>query len=192
MGMFSVFPSYTVKSYVSETLANRSLSFEEFEKALKSEASRQNLVKRGGKIDLGDGVKISVLGPTEGFLKRTSPGGTISETGEFASLVILVTYGTFSVILTGDSQVSGLVDANPPDIDVLHVPHHGSRFGLDAQIVDQMDPEVAVISVGKNNYGHPTKEVLKILGDKDIKIFRTDQNGEVEIVSDGRGYLMYD
>ncbi|MBI2622514.1 MAG: hypothetical protein HYW64_00230 [Candidatus Levybacteria bacterium] len=52
---------------------------------------------------------------------------------------------------------------------------------------------MAVISVGKNNkYGHPHKEVIEILRDKDIKILRTDLDGEVEIISDGKGWGLVD
>ena len=50
-------------------------------------------------------------------------------------------------------------------------------------------PQLAIISVGKrNSYGHPTPEVLKLLSDQGIKMLRTDQDGTVEVVSDGKSY----
>lgn len=185
MGVFSVFPNYTVKSYVSEMLANRSVNFTELMKSLEKEGTKTGFVKRGNVIDLSDGVKLTVLAPSDSYLLKTSPGGVIGETEDNASLVILLSYGTFLALLSGDSEVSGMYVANPPNVDVLHVPHHGSRYGLDQAIVNQIDPEVAVISVGKNNYGHPTKEVLGILGDHRAKIYRTDEVDEIEIISDG-------
>jgi len=188
MGMFSVFPNYTVKSYASETLANRSIGFKEFEKQLQVHDLKKQRVTKGNTIDLGDGVVLAILGPSESFLTSTSPQGTIGESGEFASVVMLVTYGSFRALLTGDSQVSGLLDANPPDVTLLHVPHHGSAYGLDVQIVEKIDPEIAVISVGENSYGHPSKEILQILGDEDIKVYRTDQLGSLHVSTDGQSY----
>lgn len=188
MGLFSVFPIYTVKSHVSEKLVNRSESYEVLQDLVKNEGLETFHVARGNKITVGDGVVLTVLMPTDEYLLKTSPEGYIGQTEDDASLIILVSYGTFSMLLTGDSEVSGMVGANPPNIDVLHVPHHGSRFGLNAEIVQQIDPEVAVISVGKNNYGHPSHEILEILGNKDIRILRTDQIGDIEVVSDGKQY----
>jgi len=62
---------------------------------------------------------------------------------------------------------------------------------LTAEILDVLNPKIAAISVGKNNkYGHPAPETLKILSEKDIKIIRTDRDGEIEIVSDGLGFII--
>ena len=76
-----------------------------------------------------------------------------------------------------------------PTIELLQVPHHGSKTGLDNDFLDRVRPRLAVVSVGKNNrYGHPSEEILKILRNKDIKKLRTDLNGEIETISDGKGW----
>jgi len=68
----------------------------------------------------------------------------------------------------------------------LQVPHHGSRFGLTADILEVLSPKLAAISVGKNNkYGHPTSFILEMLKSLKIKTLRTDQVGDIEIISDG-------
>ncbi|MBI4089102.1 MAG: DNA internalization-related competence protein ComEC/Rec2, partial [Candidatus Levybacteria bacterium] len=118
--------------------------------------------------------------------------GLIGESGEKASLESLIKYKDFSVLLTGDSQemeleealrLAPLVQSKP---SVLQVPHHGSRTGLNLEILQELSPKLAVISVGKGNkYGHPSEEILKILRDKNIKILRTDENGDIEIMTDG-------
>ena len=65
-------------------------------------------------------------------------------------------------------------------VDVLKVPHHGSKNGLTKTFLDLADPKMAVISVGKNNsYGHPHKQVLDILKAKNINIRRTDVEGDI-------------
>ncbi len=74
-----------------------------------------------------------------------------------------------------------------PSIDILKVPHHGSQTSLDEQFLDKVNPRLAIISVGKNNsYGHPSQETIRILRERDIKILRTDLDGEIEITSDGK------
>lgn len=60
-------------------------------------------------------------------------------------------------------------------------------LGLDSEILERTRPKLAVISVGKNKYGHPSKEVIKILRDLDIKFLRTDENGNIEIIVEKNG-----
>ena len=70
----------------------------------------------------------------------------------------------------------------PRDTTLLEVPHHGSKYGLYPDSLDLAVPTLAVISVGKKNtYGHPSKEALDILKAKKIKVWRTDQQGELTI-----------
>jgi len=67
-------------------------------------------------------------------------------------------------------------------VNILKVSHHGSKNGTSEEILNILKPKMAVISVGaKNNFGHPTKEVLDRLKTRNIEIKRTDQNGEIKI-----------
>lgn len=133
---------------------------------------------------------LTVEAPSQAFLQRSSPKGTIGESGELASLILKLTYKDFDFLLTGDAQTEALTEVasqNHESIEVLQVPHHGSRSGLDKGIADIIAPKLAVISVGeKNRYGHPSREALQILAEKGIAVLRTDQKGDVEIVSDGK------
>jgi competence protein ComEC len=67
------------------------------------------------------------------------------------------------------------------DIDVLKVSHHGSKYSTSDEFVSHIKPEIAIISVGKNYYGHPSDEVLQILKNHNVEIYRTDQNGTIKI-----------
>lgn len=193
-GLFSVLKSYNVKVFATENLENKTLGFVELMKMIKNQGIPTRFVFAGDRFRLKDGIILEIVGPTEKFLKETSPGGFIRESGEFASVEILVRYGEFSALLTGDSQASELNEIlkqvqDETALSILQVPHHGSRFGLTAEILDILNPKIAVISVGtKNRYGHPAVEILKILSDKNIKILRTDHDGEVEVVSDGNKF----
>jgi len=64
-------------------------------------------------------------------------------------------------------------------VDVLKVSHHGSKEATSEELLKATKPEVAIISVGKNNFGHPTKEVLERLKNAGIKVERTDQLGDI-------------
>ena len=191
-GLFSVFKNYKVKIFATEELKNKTLGFEGLMKMIKNQAIPTRFVFAGDKFKLKDGVMLEIVGPTEGFLSQTSPGGTIGESGEFGSILTLIKYENFSALLTGDSQASELQEAirdkrqEMNNISVLQVPHHGSKTGLNAEVLDFLQPKLAVISVGaKNKYGHPTPFILELLKSQNIKTLRTDENGEVEVTSDG-------
>ncbi|MEK7597778.1 MAG: MBL fold metallo-hydrolase [Patescibacteria group bacterium] len=94
------------------------------------------------------------------------------------------------VLFTGDaspfvlgrlSQSLRAIQESPlHNINVLKIPHHGSKNGLTKRFLDLADPSIAVISAGKNNsYGHPSKKVLDMLKAKNIKIRRTDIEGDI-------------
>ncbi len=191
-GLFSVLKNYKVKVFATEDLENKTLSFGELMKIIKDQAIPTRFVFAGDRFRLKDGVEFEIVGPTKEFLLQTSPGGTIGESSEFGSVETLMSFVKFSMLLTGDSQADeleqaiGLTQDKLYNLSVLQVPHHGSRFGLTAEILDVLNPKIAAISVGaKNKYGHPTPFILDLLKSKNIKILRTDQNGEVEIISDG-------
>jgi len=101
-------------------------------------------------------------------------------------------FGKVSFLFTGDISKSvekELVEKFNLDSDVLKVAHHGSKNSSSEEFIKKVFPEIAVISVGKNNtYGHPHQQVLDILEKYGIKILRTDENGDIEIISDGENY----
>ncbi|MGH9857879.1 MAG: ComEC/Rec2 family competence protein, partial [Acidobacteriota bacterium] len=187
-GMFAVLEQYEVKAFATEDLVNKTQSYQALLDVLDEKQIPQRHILAGDRWRIGN-VSLAVVGPTEQYLHQTSPGGTIGESKEFASLVLQLTYGKFSVLFTGDSQAVGLEDALPQmttAITVLQVPHHGSATGLDKDVLEQINPHLAVISVGaENRYNHPHPSILGLLKDENIPIRRTDLVGDVEVVSDG-------
>ena len=76
-------------------------------------------------------------------------------------------------------------------VNYLKVPHHGSRNGMTDNLLKSLMPEMAIISVGKNNrYGHPTDEILKMLNDVNVKTYRTDEMRDIEVITDGKDFWM--
>lgn len=187
-GLLSVLEQYTVDTFITEKLSNDTEGFRSLEALLAQKHIPVRLAYAPDVIRISDGVRLQIVGPTKAFLQNSSPNGTIAESNEFASLLTVVSFEEFDAFLTGDSQVGELLEAsiNLP-IDVLQVPHHGSKTGLTNDVLIALMPKLAVISVGKKNrYSHPHPLVVTLLDKNNIPTLRTDRTGEIEIVSDGK------
>jgi len=127
--------------------------------------------------------KIKKTGVLGAFTSRRDPN-------DF-SVVVIVKYGDFQALFTGDigPEINNQLSVNPliKNLEYIKVPHHGSKNGLTEKLLKAVNPSVAVISAGKgNSYGHPHEEVIKLLRDKEIKILRTDEMGDVQVETDGQ------
>lgn len=188
-GLIDVLGHYRVGAFATEALSNPTAGFRELENELSRQKKTKQLLFAGSRVKFPDGVVLSVLGPTNKFLQKTSPNGVVGESAEFASLILLLTYGDHSFLFTGDSQDSGLTEAVEhlgKPLTVFQIPHHGSKTGITKETLATLSPKLGIISVGKNKYGHPTKEVLTLLKDAEIKTLRTDHQGTIDISSDGK------
>jgi competence protein ComEC len=127
-----------------------------------------------------DGVEISILhpnGPT-----TSSCGGTDSNA---TSVVLLVRYGEFEALLTGDAPVEveeAILDDLPSELEVLKVGHHGSNTSTSPLLLARTQPKLAVISVGgTNRYGHPHADVVNRIVAAGANVLRTDVSGDIVI-----------
>ena len=100
-------------------------------------------------------------------------------------LTVLCTAGDFDVLITGDMGGSTehlLVEQyDLPDIEVLLVGHHGSKYSTSEELLEAVTPEVGVISVGENTYGHPTAEAMERMTSRGMTLYRTDLQGNILI-----------
>lgn len=108
------------------------------------------------------------------------------------SLVTKVTYGSTSMILTGDAEsisekeIVAKYGSSALDCDILKSGHHGSSSSSCDEFLDAIDAEIAVISCGAGNkYGHPNQPVLDRYEERDMQVYRTDLDGTIVFVSDG-------
>jgi len=130
------------------------------------------------------GVRFEVLAPAAGYVPASAPRNN-------DSLVLRLTYGQRSAILSGDVErqvESELVAENlVRHTDVLKVAHHGSKTSTTEPFLEAVHPAFAVISAGFENLsGHPNADVLDRLQAAKIEVFRTDQLGAITIRTDGR------
>jgi len=111
------------------------------------------------------------------------------EKGNEESLVLSLRSQNFEAILTGDAPKEELLDLIEKNqiktVNYIKISHHGSKSGTSKEVLGLLEPKIAVISVGKNFYGHPNQEVLELLKERKIKVLRTDEEGDIQIISDG-------
>ncbi len=126
-------------------------------------------------------TKRFALGDAELTIFPPIGAGEMNEEG----LTALCTSGTFDALLTGDMDAVTELELTDrfslPDIEVLMVGHHGSRYSTSSRLLEAVTPEVGVISTGPNGYGHPNDETLFRLDDHSVAVYRTDLQGNVHI-----------
>lgn len=154
---------------------------------LNATGAELQLQHQGGWIDLGDGVALWVLWPPPELFTRDQTDEQFFDNEN--SLVMKLTYGDFSVLLTGDAGIPAefaMIAADAPvAATVLKVGHHGSSGSTSAPFVRAVNPQLAVIQVSADNtYGHPHQEVLNNLARRTV--LRNDLHGRVHIYSDGQ------
>jgi len=184
-GLLEVMARYKVKMIAETKVNNGSELHREWEKAVKEEEAKVYIAKKGDRLKI-DRLTLDILWPDAQKLnswQMTSP----SDLNESA-IVLRTNYGQFCVYLTADipkETLQGLVDKK---CQILKISHHGSKTGTNTEIINEVSPRLAIIQVGKNSYGHPTKEVIDLLTSKAVKILRNDTNGIIEITSDGKSF----
>lgn len=146
---------------------------------------------QGDELQAADGTRFNVVWPD------SKVEAVADDEQNEASLVVRVGYGGRSLLLTGDigAETEMQLKAAEVDCDVLAVPHHGSNGSTCEEFVAATTPQVAIISVGRyNTFGHPRQEVIERLEQADVRVYRTDEQGAVEVKTDGeklnvRSYL---
>lgn len=149
---------------------------------------------RGQTLDMGDGVHVTVLNPPGDAEYGTAAAygtGSDDATINNYSVGLQIDYGRTRFILTGDAQneaEGAMLGAHAGLVcDVLKAGHHGSRNATGEDWLTRLQPRFAVISCGRNNrFGHPAPSTLQRLGAHGIDVYRTDKQGAITFVSDGR------
>ena len=184
-GLLDILNKLDVKQVLDPGTRALTAGYRRWEGLLKERGVRKTVARAGQEISFGDGMKAMVLHPTrvdDRALQIARPSGNSSNAD---SVVLRLVVGGVSFLLTGDvdreSQREMLLSGMELASTVLKVPHHGARDALDDGFLKAVNPQVAVISVGKDNqFGHPSEETLaKLAG---THMLRTDLDGTVEVV----------
>ena len=176
-GMSAVIKAIDIGQIYMPKAVTTTKTYENLLLTIKDKNLKIKTAKAGNTIIDTDDLKLVVLAPNQDSYESLNN----------YSIVLKLTYKEKSFLFTGDAEtlsekeITGDVEA-----DVLKVGHHGSRTSTSQAFLNKVNPSYAVISVGLNNdYKHPHQEVLDRLEKKNIKIYRTDQNGDIIFTTDG-------
>jgi competence protein ComEC len=180
--MDTVIKKYTIGEFYAPKKMTTTKTFENMVTALKSKNIKINTAAAGVSLDLGKNVKCEMVAPN-----GTNYGDNLNN----YSAVIKITYGNSKFLFMGDAEKLSekeILNKNY-DIssDVLKLGHHGSSSSSSKAFLDKVSPKIAIISCGKNNdYGHPHKETLEEMKKRNIQVYRTDIDGSIVLISDGK------
>ncbi len=181
--LHAVVQKYEAGAFLNNGFLASNQGFAKLVEALQRKHLRPRLVKQGDRIKLGS-VVLEVLWPSQESLEQKALQLNKN------SIVLRLQFGEFTALFTGDIGIeeelalmhSGLLDK----AELLKIAHHGSKFSSSQTFVAKLRPKMAIFEVGaKNRFGHPNPEILTRFDLVRSKILRTDQNGTIEVVTDG-------
>jgi competence protein ComEC len=183
-GLAEVLTRYKVGGWLENGRSDDDAVFAECQNLLKAARVRKYSARVGDRLELGAGLSIEIIHPPRELMT-----GTASDSNN-NSLVLRLIWGHASFLLTGDLAAEGehmlLRSGQDLAVDVLKVGHHGSGGSSTHDFLASVSPRFAAISVAtKNPFGHPDQAVLKRLERLGTTVFRTDEQGTIEFVTDG-------
>lgn len=164
---------YRIGALFMTNATNDTAAWRAVETAIRDQNIRRLEAFAGDRIDFGDGVLLETLFPASHIDSH------IKETND-ASIVTELHAGRDTFLFTGDlpSDEESLVSVTGT-VRILKAGHHGSKYSTSDIFLDRLKPEEAIISVGKNSYGHPAPETIDRLLRHHIALFRTDELGDI-------------
>ncbi len=183
-GLFAVVDNLPLHRIFVSPAPGESDYYEELLELMREKGVEPQEVYAGGSLKPCKNLFIEIISPPQQLFRgtRSDPNNN--------SVVLRVTYGEASLLFTGDIEgeaVSGLL-ASGADISarVLLFPHHGGSLDPVVPFLEKVSPQVAVVQVGRNSFGHPHPAMISTLNDMGIITYRNDIHGAVIIQTDGR------
>ncbi|OGD56854.1 hypothetical protein A2V71_01120 [Candidatus Berkelbacteria bacterium RBG_13_40_8] len=185
-GLLEVIKRYKINEVWETGVGYDSATYDEWKKEIKQKNIPQKFVNSGEEKSFHNGqIKFLVLSPLSNLENQTV------DNVNNVSIVTKLEDGKFTSLFLGDAEKS----AQSKFLDklskttIIKVGHHGSENGTLEDVLKITRPAIAVISVGENNkFNHPSSKTINLLKSYILRIYRTDQNGTVEISSDGASY----
>lgn len=183
-GLLDVIKRYGVKRIAYTGVVHTSPNYLAWLKLVQSKKIPIVIIDQPRKIVLGNDCYLDVLSPLDGLLNKEV------ENINNSSIVAKLVYKNVKFLLTGDieNEIEEKLVSNNIDISahILKLAHHGSDTSSTEDFLKKVNPDIAVISVGKDNkFGHPNRRIINRLERMGKRFFRTDLDGEVDFVSDG-------
>jgi competence protein ComEC len=163
--------------------------YDDYKAGVTSSGAHYETARPGTKLDLGGGALLLILAPSEPLFTKDkmTTGGNEANAN---SIVARLDYGSFSMLLTGDAEDQTEHRLLTKELElkskVIKISHHGSKYATSNDFLNRVKPEVAIVSCGAwNRYGHPSQAVLDRLKAANVKLYRTDLQGEITITTRG-------
>lgn len=175
-GLDNVIDSFDIDTILMPNATSTSKTFENVLDSIEKKDYKITVPKNNEEFNYNNiNIKVLYTGTDEKDLNNTS-------------IVLKLTYQNNKFLFMGDatSKVEKKLLNEDIKSDVLKIGHHGSEYSTTKNFLDKVNPQYAIIEVGKNNtYKHPKEITLDKLNKKNIKIYRTDIDGTIKVVSDG-------
>jgi competence protein ComEC len=183
-GLVELSERYDIEAFIYNGESKNTLIFEELMKNISFDGVDISIAQSGEEIRVGCCMEIDILWP----------GSINIEDSNDRSVSIIAKYQDFEIYMAGDlgyKYEEKITNNLGVDIEVMKLSHHGSRTSTSTKVVDNIRPQITLISAGKDNkFGHPHREVLDLLDKNNIIQYRTDIQGTVSIKSDGSDYVV--
>lgn len=195
-GYEALLDHYKIRKFITVPVESDNESYISLRKKLKSKKVPVIYLFSGDRLKLGSNASIRFIWPTRDYIEEKKD---IIKTVDpnFFSQIFVFRYGLFDSLFTGDISkevLSSLSDSElsfPDRLEVLKVPHHGSKTGLSREVLELADPVVSVIMVKlKNRYHHPSPEVIAMFEALKKTYLRTSTDGEVVVETDGKKFTV--
>lgn len=186
-GLDAVINSFDIDSLYLPQVTNNTKTYEDVLTAIQNKGLSVTAPVPGNTFNLGEDVQCTILAPNSSSYEYLNN----------YSIVIKMVYGDTSFLFTGDAESISLDEMLAKeydlDSDVLKVSHHGAASATSAGFLEAVSPEYGVIFVGEDNvYEYPDQDTLDKLEDAGVKVFRTDLDGTIEFISDGKDLKIMD
>lgn len=191
-GMPAVLEGIAVNTYVDPVLPSTNRAYAETLRLVRDFGVQPLRAERGLVLELGAQVRVRILWPESPLI--VDADGEISDNDN--CVVLMLEHGAVRMLLPGDLETRGEAALVERDREALRAAilvagHHGSRTSSSELFLAAVQPEVAIISVGRNNaYGHPHEAALQRLRAAGARIYRTDVDGTIVVTSDGKRYTV--
>ena len=185
-GLLPVLKELKVDMVLDSGLTCDSSEYKEFISLIQKKGIPYHKAKAGDNFIFNNNLEIFLLNPLY--------NSDFYDESDFnnASIVVKLFYKNADFLFTGDIEEPAekklLAWQNILQSDILKVAHHGSITSTNFKFLDKVDPSIAVITVGKNHFGHPSQKIIERLEDKNIQIYRTDEDGTIIIRTNGQEY----
>ena len=189
-GLIDVIKRYKVEKILYTGVVHNSPNYLAFLELVKARKIPIIIIDKPKEIKLGEDCEMQIIYPQESFL-----GKHVSNLNN-SSIVMKLVYGENKFLFTGDAESEVEQELLEKNIDlhadVLKAGHHGSDTSSSEEFLKAVSPEFVVMQVGDDNdFGHPSRRIIKRLERMDSKILRNDLDGAIKFISDGKEIMSF-